>query len=147
MQPGLRDFARCVKPGGICPPVHIHNYTAAGIMLGGHNGDGLARNINAEREQLVINIWEMAADEFRVPMADVEVHIIQPEPLNLMIYGPRHNVARGKLCPRIKAGHEPFACRRDFQMPTFAADSFGDQEVLNLQIIKAGRVELHKFHI
>ena len=32
-------------------------------------------------------------------------------------------------------------------MPAFAAHRLGDQEVLDLQIVEAGRVELHEFHV
>ena len=33
------------------------------------------------------------------------------------------------------------------QPPSFAAHRFGDEEVLDLQIVKAGGVELHHLHV
>ena len=32
-------------------------------------------------------------------------------------------------------------------MPALAAHRLGDQEILDLEIVEAGRVELHEFHV
>ena len=33
------------------------------------------------------------------------------------------------------------------EQPAFAAHRLGDQEILDLEIVEAGRVELHEFHV
>ena len=82
---------------------------------------------------------------------DVEMDVIQAEALDLMVDRPGDDVARRKLGALVELRHEALAAalyaRRKLQLPAFAADRLGDQEVLDLEIVEAGRVELHELHV
>ena len=81
-------------------------------------------------------------------MTDVEVDVIKAVALDLIVIGACHDVARGQFHPlRIVLRH--IALTRDGvdEVAAFAAYRLRDQEVLDLQIVEAGRVELHHFHI
>ena len=58
-----------------------------------------------------------------------------------------HHVARRELGARVEIGHEAMAGVGDLELPALAAHRLGDQEVLDLQIVEAGRVELHELHV
>ena len=117
-------------------------------MLGRHDGDRLFRHINAEARELLVNRWEMLAHKFGRLMADIEMHIIKAEALDLIVNRARHHIARGQLHPfRVVIRHKAVARLWVQQMPALAAHRLCDEEVFDLQIIKAGRVELHHLHI
>ena len=81
-------------------------------------------------------------------VADVEMHVIKPEPLDLGINRSRHHIAGRKLHPLgIVESHEPLARARVDQVPAFAAHGLGDQEVFDIEVVEAGRVELHHLHV
>ena len=147
VQARLRHFARSIKSRRIRAAIQIDQHPATGIMLSGHHGDRLFRNINPQPHQLFVDVGEMFADEFWRLVADIEMDIIQPQPLNLMINRPRHHIARGEFLPLVKVWHEAFAGRRQLKMPALPAHRFGNQEVLDLKIVEASRVELHEFHV
>ena len=73
--------------------------------------------------------------------------VIEAEPLDLMVDRPGDDVARGQLGPLVELGHEAVAGLGNLELPALAAHRLGDQEVLDLQIVEAGRVELHEFHV
>ena len=147
VQPRLGHFARRIKPCRIGPPVKIHQHPATGVMLRGNHRDRLLRDVDAQTQQLFINIGEMLADKFGRFVADVEVNIIKPEPLDFMVNGARHNVARGQFFARVETWHEAFARGRDFKVPALTAHGLGNQEILDFEIVETGRVELHEFHV
>jgi hypothetical protein len=89
----------------------------------------------------------MRFHELGLAVADVEPHIIEPIALDLVVDRPGDDVARRKLGPLVIVGHEAMPGFRVDQQPAFAANGFGDQEILDLQIVEAGRVELHEFHV
>ncbi len=64
-----------------------------------------------------------------------------------MIDRARHHVARSKLGARIEIRHEPVAVGGQFELRALTAHRLGDQEVLDLQIVEAGRVELVELHV
>jgi hypothetical protein len=119
-------------------------------VLGRHDRDRLARHVDAQPEQALVDIGEVPAHEVGVLVADVEVDIVEPEALDLVVDRARDDIARGQFLARVEAGHEPLALARiagDLQVSAFAAHRLGDQEVLDVAVIEAGRVELHEFHV
>ena len=92
-------------------------------------------------------LGKCALHELGLAVADVEVDIIQPVALDLAVDRPRHDVARRKLGALVIIGHEAVAGLGMLQDPALAAHRLGDQEILDLQIVQAGRVELHEFHV
>src|SRR5438270_7074438 len=119
-------------------------------MLGRHDRDRLLGDVDAEPEQLVVDVGEMRADEILVAMRDVEMDIVETEALDLMVDGAGDDVARRELAALVELGHEPLAAaldpRRQLELPAFAANSLRDQEVLDLEVVEAGGVELRHLH-
>jgi hypothetical protein len=66
-------------------------------MLRWHHRDRLFGDVDAQADQLVIDIGEMLANELGRLVADVEMDIIKPVALDLGIVGARNNIARRKL--------------------------------------------------
>src|SRR3546814_4895270 len=89
----------------------------------------------------------MPRDEIGVLVADVEVDVIESEALDLIVVRARHDVARCQFGARIVIGHVAMPGDRVLQYAALAAHRLGDQEILDLQIIEAGRVELHHLHV
>src|SRR3546814_10907721 len=89
----------------------------------------------------------MPGDKSGRLVADVEVHEIKAEALDLMVDRAGDDVARRKLSPRIEIGHEATAIGRPLQNRTFAAHRLGDEEVLDLGVIETGRVKLVELHV
>ena len=117
-------------------------------MLRRHDRDRRLRHVDAEADQLLVDRREMVAHEVRAHMADVEMDVIQAIPLDLGIDRARDDIARRQFHPRwVIFRHEALAGGGVDQLPALAAHRLGDQEVLDLEIVQAGRVELHHFHI
>ena len=66
-------------------------------MLGGDDRDRVRGDVDAEPEQFLVDVGEMLADEVGLAVRNVEVDVIEPEPLDLMIDRAGDDVARGKL--------------------------------------------------
>jgi hypothetical protein len=94
-----------------------------------------------------MDVGEVVGDEILGHVADVQPDEIQTVALDLGIDGAGHDVARGQFQPLVIIGHEALAGPRIDQPPALAAHRLGDEEVLDLQIVEAGRVELHHFHV
>ena len=147
VEPRLGHFARGIEPGRIGTAVDIHQHPAAGIMLRGDDGDRLRRDVDAQPDELVVDVGEMLTDELGRLVADVEVDEIEPVALDLIVDRARDDVARGKLGALVVIGHEAVAGARVLEDPALAAHRLGDQEILDLEIVEAGRVELHELHV
>jgi hypothetical protein len=89
----------------------------------------------------------MAGDEGRVAVADVKVNIVETEPLQLMVDRAGDDVARRQLRATVEIRHEAVAGTRQLQLPALPSHRLRDQEVLDLRIVQAGRVELVEFHV
>ncbi len=93
----------------------------------------------------------MRADELGLAVRDVEMDIVEPETLDLMVDRPGDDVARGEFGALVELRHEALAAAlhsgRKLELPALAAHRLGDQEVLDLEIVEAGRVELHELHV
>ncbi len=144
-------FASGIEAGQVGAAIKVDDDAATGIMLRRDDRDRLLGDVDVEIEQPGINGREMMPHEFRRPVADVEMDIVQPQALDFMVDGACHDVTRGEFRARVETRHEAFAATRhaggEFQMTPFAAHRFSDQEILDLQIIEAGGVKLVHLHI
>ncbi len=147
MQPGFADLACGVEPWKVGAAVEIDDHPAAGVMLGGDDRDRLPGHVDAQAEQLFVDVGEMPLHEFGVEVADVEMDVIEPEPLDLVINRARDDIARRQFGALVEIRHEAIAGFRNQQPSAFAAHRFGDEEVLHLGVEQASRVELHEFHV
>ncbi len=73
--------------------------------------------------------------------------IIQPVALDLAVDRPRHDIARGQFGALVIVGHEAVPGFGMLEDSALAAHRLGDQEILDLQMVQARRVELHEFHV
>src|SRR3546814_14547872 len=78
-------------------------------MLRGHHRNRLDGNVDAKPEQLFVDRREMRLHEIRPAMADVEMDVIEPQPLDLVIDRARDDIARGEFGAGIEIGHEAVA--------------------------------------
>ena len=143
----LGDFARGVEAGRVGAAVDVDQHAAAGVMLRRDDRDRLLRDVDAEPEQPLVDVGEMRLHEVGVAVADVEVDVIEAVALDLAVDGARDDVARRKLGALVVIGHEAVAGLGVGEDPALAAHRLGDQEILDLEIVEAGRVELHEFHV
>src|SRR5436190_23710136 len=89
----------------------------------------------------------MSFYELRLAMADVQVDIVEAVPLDFMVDGAGDDVAGRKFAALVIVRHEPVPGHRVLQYSSLAAHRLGDQEVLDLHVVEAGRVELHELHV
>src|SRR3546814_14962170 len=119
-------------------------------MLRRHNRDWLPRNVDLQFQQPRVNRREMLLDELGGLMADIQMNIIQAKPLDLMVDRTGHHIAGSKLAALVVPIHEALAAARNAGGKLKEADlppqRLGNQEILYLQIVEAGRMELVLFH-
>ena len=116
-------------------------------MLRWHDGDRLLGDVDPEPQQLFVDVGKVRRHELRIAMGDVEEDIVEPVALDLAVDRPGDDVARRELSASVMVGHEAVPGFWMFEDPALAAHRLGDQEVLDLQIVQAGRVELHHLHV
>ena len=78
-------------------------------MLRRHDRDRLLGHVDAELEQPRVDGREMLLHEFGRLVADVEMDVIEAEPLDLMVDRAGDDVARRELGARVEIGHEAVA--------------------------------------
>ena len=147
VEPRLGDFARRIEAGRVGAAVDVDQHAAAGIMLRRDDRDRLGRDVDAEPEQLFVDVGEVRLHELGLAVADVEVDVIEPVALDLAVDRAGDDVARRKLGALVIIGHEAVPGLGIGQHPALAAHRLGDEEILDRQIVEAGRVELHEFHV
>jgi hypothetical protein len=98
-------------------------------------------------KQLFVDIGEVFADEFGRLVADIEVDVIEPVALDLAVDWRGRRYRAGPVRPLVIVRHEAVPGAGVEQVPAFAAHRLGDQEVLDVEVVEAGRVELHHFHV
>ena len=64
-------------------------------------------------------------------MADVEPHEIEAVALDFIVDRPGDDVARRELETLVIGGHEALARARVLELPAFAPNCLGDEEVLD----------------
>src|SRR3546814_14110636 len=79
-------------------------------------------------------------------MADVEVDIVEPRPLDLVVVRARDDVARREFGARVIIGHVAAAGNGVLEDSPFAAHRLGDQEIIDVEMIEAGRGKMPHFH-
>ena len=146
VQPRLCHFACRPKARQIGTAIQIDHHAAARIMRRRHHRDRLNGAIDTEFEQPGVDHREVMLHEFSAEMRDIEQDVAEPQPLHFGVDGACHHVARRQLEPVVIAVHEARAVGQ-FQMAAFAARRLGDQEILDLRVEQAGRVELVEFHV
>ena len=104
MQAGLGDFARGIEARRVGAAVEVDHHAAAGIMLRRDDRDRLLGDVDAEAEQLLVDVREVLAHEVRVAVADVEVDVVEAEPLDLMVDRAGDDVARRQLGALVEVG-------------------------------------------
>src|SRR3546814_7936174 len=98
-------------------------------MLRRLHRDRLLLHVDSERQQLFIDVRKMSRDEVGVLMADVEVDIVEPRPLDLVVVRARDDVARREFGACVIIGHvaaagngvledSPFAAHRSEEHPS-----------------------------
>ena len=148
MQPAFRAFASRPQTRQIGLGIEPDLNAAAGIMLSRDDGDRSLGHVDPQPEQLFVDGGEMLHHELGRLVADVEMDVIEAVTFDLIVVGPRHDIARGKLHPlRVIFLHVPLARDRVQQTPAFTAHGFGNQEILDVEIVEARRVELHHLHV
>ena len=85
----------------------------------------------------------MLLQELRALVRDVQVHAVQAVLLHLVVDGSGHDVARRQFSARVVVGHEAVAAQvgRQLELAALAAHGLGDEEVLDVRVVQAGRVE------
>src|SRR3546814_2219558 len=63
VQPAFGHLARCVEAGKIGASVGVDRHSAAGIMLRRHHRDRPLRHVDAQRQQLFVDVGKMPGDE------------------------------------------------------------------------------------
>src|SRR3546814_2762332 len=106
MEAGLADLTRRIKAGKIGASGKVDQHAAAGVMRGGDDRDRLPGDVDAKIEQPLVNGGKMPGDKIGRLVADVEVHEIKAEALDLMVDRAGDDVARRKLSPRIEIRSE-----------------------------------------
>ena len=61
VKPRLGDFARGIESRRVGAAVEVHHHAAAGVMLRRHDRDRLLGDVDAEPEQLLVDVREMRA--------------------------------------------------------------------------------------
>lgn len=76
MKTGVTHFTNGIQPFQIRLPVLVDHYATTGVMGCWHDRHGLLGQVETEFQQFFINGREMLGNEFRIFMADVDVHAV-----------------------------------------------------------------------
>jgi hypothetical protein len=99
VQPAFGTFARRIETGQVGTAGQVDQDAAAGIVLRGHHRDRLLGHVDAEAEQLLVDVGKVAAHEAGRHVADVEMHEIEAEALDLESIA-RATISRGASSSR-----------------------------------------------
>ena len=140
-------FAQSVEPldGGL--PVGIDPHASAAVV--GRRGDGnpVLRDVDADREALLVDVGEVAADGIGVLVRHVEVDEVLAAARHFAVDGPGHDVARCERFHRVVLVHELLA-RLQAQDGPETAHGLRDEEVGFLaRVVERRGVELDVLHV
>lgn len=147
VQPGVGHLADGVEPREVGAAAQVGHDAAAGVVRGRHDRDGLAGQVDVVLEAVFVGVRERLAQVVGRLVADVEVHVVQPEALHFVVDGARDDVPGRQFAAFVEAAHELPAAAGQAQLCAFAAQRFGHQEGLGARVAQAGRVELDEFHV
>src|SRR3546814_16540526 len=119
---------RRVKAGKIGASGKVDQHAAAGVMRGGDDRDRLPGDVDAKIEQPLVNGGKMPGDKIGRLVADVDVHEIKAEALDLMVDREGDEVEPRQLSPRIENGPAATAIGRTIQYRTFSAHRLGNED-------------------
>ena len=111
VQTGIADLTDGVQPVEIGAAVLIDHHAAAGVVRRRDDRDRLSGQIEAQRQQLLVDHREVLGDELRRLVADVQVHAVGAQALHFMVDGAGDDIARGQFAARVKIGHKAAAVR------------------------------------
>ena len=145
MQPGEGGLAGAVEAVEGRAAARVGDDAAAHVVRGGHHGDRLARQVDAQLEAAGVDRREALAQEVRWAMGDVEQDVLGAAGLHLVVDRARDDVARGQVAARVVALHERAPVERP-EDAAFAPDRLADQEAFRGGVVQDGRVELEELH-
>jgi hypothetical protein len=116
------------------------------VMGGGHDGNEVLGDVDAELEAVGINVGEPVNYKTRGFCGDVQKHAVGPALFHFAVDGPSHDVARGEGFERVITVHEGLA-GGIAQNAAFAAHRFADEKGFGGGMIEAGGMELNELHI
>ena len=146
VQAGETGFADGIQARHVGVAAIVDHHSAAGVMRRWHHRDRLTGDIDAKGQAALVHGGEVALDEVRRLVSDVQVYAVHAQALHLVVDGAGHDVPWGQLFAWVEARHEAFAVGQA-QQGALAAQGFGDQETLGLRVIQAGGVELVEFQV
>ena len=146
MQAGAGHLADGVQAGQVGATAGIGHDAAAGVVGRRDDRDRLARDVDAELEAAGVDVGEVALQEVRALVADVELDTVEAALLHFEVDGARHDVARRELSAGIVLRHEPRTVRQ-LEQSAFAAHRLADEKRLGVRVIQARRVELDELHV
>jgi len=146
VQAGAGDFAAGVEAGQGGGAIDFGHDAAAGIVCGGHHGNGIGGHVDAEAQAGGVEVGEAFAQERFGVVGDVEVDIRIAVFLHHEVDGAGGDIARGERAPFVELLHEGVAAYI-LQFGTFAAHGFGNEEGFGFRVVEAGGVELDKLHV
>ena len=82
----------------------IDHHAAAGVVRRRDDRDRLSGQIEAQRQQLLVDHREVLGDELRRLVADVQVYAVGAQALHFMVDGAGDDIARGQFAARSKSG-------------------------------------------
>ena len=97
VQARLGDFAGRIEARRVGAAVEVDDHAAAGVMLRRDDRDRLAGDVDAEPEQLLVDVREVRLHELGLAVADVEVDVVEAVALDLVVDRAGDDVARRKL--------------------------------------------------
>ena len=146
VQAGEAGLADGIEVRHVGQAMLVHQHAAAGVVRRRHHRDGLAGDVDAEVQAAFVDRGEVLLDERRRLVADVQVHAVDTQALHLVVDGPRHHIAGRQLGTLVEARHEALAIGQPEQR-ALATQRLGDQEILGLRVVQAGRMELVEFQV
>ena len=146
MQAGAADLADGVQAGDVGAAVLVHHHAAAGVVRGRHHRNGLAGQVEAQFPTTAGDGGKALLNEALGPVADVEMHMVQPQPLHFVVDGAGHDVPGRQFRSGVELRHEAAAVVQG-QHAALAAHRLGNQEGLGLRMVQAGGMELNELHV
>ena len=140
-------FAQSVEPldGGLPVGIDPHRRRSSSGRRG--DGDPVLRDVDADREALLVDVGEVAADGIGVLVRHVEVDEVLAAACHFAVDGPGHDVARCERFHRVILVHE-FLARLQAQDGPETAHGLRDEEVGFLaRVVERRGVELDVLHV
>ena len=149
MQAGAGHLAHGVQTGQVGAARQVGQHAAAGEVGGGHHGDRLLGDVDAQRRAVREDVGEVLLQKRGALVRDVQVYAVQAVFLHLEVDGAGHHVARGQFGARVVVEHEARAAGRGGQQQSaaFAPHRLADEEGLFVRVVQACGVELDELHV